>query len=197
MTTVYLIRHGETEWNRRGLYQGTTDIPLNAEGVRQADALAESLRGVSFHAGYASPLRRAADTASAVLRGKGVPLTTVRELREISYGLWQGRGSMPAGRCSPGLEWKWQGSPWSVRFPGGETLDEVRERASRALERIVAAHPGETVLLCGHGHLNRVLLIHALGWPRESFWEIAQPNGACHVLEFNDDDRATLRDHGA
>ncbi len=180
---LYLIRHGETDWNRAGIFQGTTDVPLNAAGHAQAGALGDLLRGVRFDAGYTSPLRRARETAEAVLRGRGVPLVAVPELREISYGLWQGRGSEPAGRCSPGLEWKWKHQPWSVRFPGGETLDEVRERAGRALRRISDAHRGEVVLLSGHGHLNRVLLIHALGWERERFWEIDQRNGCCYRME--------------
>lgn len=183
-TTIFLIRHGETDWNRRGLLQGTSDIPLNGAGRRQAAELAERLAGVRLDAAYTSPLRRARDTAAAVLaRHPGVALATVPELREISYGLWQGRGLAPAGRCNPGLEWRWRGDPWGVRFPGGETLDEVRERAGAAWDRIAAAHPGQTVLVSGHGHLNRVLLIHALQWPRGRFWEIEQPNGGCCVLQ--------------
>lgn len=187
MPTLYLIRHGETDWNRRALYQGTTDTALNARGRAQAEAVAALLRGVDFDAGYTSPLKRARETAETVLRGTGVPLVTVPELREISYGLWQGRGSQPAGRCNPGLEWRWKHDPWSVRFPGGESLDEVRDRAAHAFERIVRAHTGDTVLVCGHGHLNRVLLIHALGWERRRFWEIDQSNGSCYRIEVAED----------
>ncbi|HEV2146641.1 MAG TPA: histidine phosphatase family protein [Longimicrobiaceae bacterium] len=183
MPTIYLIRHGETDWNRRGLYQGTTDVPLNDAGRAQADALGALLREVDFDAGYTSPLRRARATAEAVLRGTGVPLVEVPELRELSYGLWQGRGSEPAGRCNPGLEWRWKQDPWSVCFPGGESLYDVRVRAARAFGRIVDAHPGEAVLVSGHGHLNRVLLIHALGWERDRFWEIEQTNGCCWRIE--------------
>lgn len=180
---AYLIRHGETEWNRRGLYQGTTDVPLSGTGEAQARSLRERLSGVRFDAAYSSPLRRAIDTAEAVLEERDVPVRILPELREISYGLWQGRGSVPAGRCSPGVEWRWRHDPWRVRFPGGETLDEVRRRATAALERIAAAHPEGTVLLSGHGHLNRVLLIHLLGWERERFWEISQSNACCCRVE--------------
>jgi len=186
-TELYLIRHGETDWNRRNLYQGTTDVPLNDAGRAQAQALAERLRGVRFGAAYTSPLRRAADTARAVLGAAEAPLVEVRGLGELCYGLWQGRGQEPGGRCNPGLEWRWRESPWSVRFPGGESLEEVRARAAAAVERIVAAHPGGTVLVSGHGHLNRVLLIHLLGLPRDSFWSIAQPNASCWRLSVDAD----------
>lgn len=187
-TELYLIRHGETDWNRRNLYQGTTDVPLNDTGREQAEALAERLAGVAFDAAYTSPLRRAEDTARAVLGATSVPLMRVRELMELSYGHWQGR--------SPGaaeLELQWRQAPWTVRFPGGESLEDVRMRAAAAVGAIVAAHGGEKVLVSGHGHLNRVLLIHLLGRPRETFWEIAQPNGACWRLEIGIDPETGLR----
>lgn len=187
MPTIYLIRHGETDWNLRGIYQGTTDVPLNAAGRAQAEALGEQLRGVDFDAGYTSPLRRARATAQAVLGGTGVPLVEAPELREMCYGLWQGRGSRPAGRCSPGLEWRFRHDPWSVRIPGGETLHEVRARAARIWERVTGAHWGDVVLLSGHGHFNRVLLIHALGWEPGRFWQIEQTNGGCWRITVPED----------
>jgi broad specificity phosphatase PhoE len=196
MTRIYLVRHGETDWNRLGLYQGTSDVPLNETGRGQAAALAKRLRAVQFDAIYTSPLRRARDTAEAVSQGRSLEPIELPELRELSYGLWQGRGSEPRGRCDAGLEWRWRFAPWSVRFPGGETLAEVEARAAAALRRIRAAHPEGTVLVCGHGHLNRVLLIHALGWPRERFWEIDQPNGECQVLEA-DESGVSLREAAA
>ncbi|HEX8360063.1 MAG TPA: histidine phosphatase family protein [Longimicrobium sp.] len=192
-TELYLIRHGETDWNRLNLYQGTTDVPLNGVGREQAEALAARLGGVAFSAAYTSPLRRAADTARAVLRGTGVPLMKVRELSELSYGLWQGQAPGPGGRCDPAVERQWRQSPWTVRFPGGESLEDVRMRGTAALGAILAAHDGATVLVSGHGHLNRVLLIHLLGLPRESFWEIPQPNAACWRLEIGTDPSTGLR----
>lgn len=185
MTSFYLIRHGETAWNRHGLYQGTSDVPLSRDGVLQAAALARALSGVRFGAAYSSPLARARATAEAVVGGSGPPVETVPELRELSYGLLQGRGPAARARCGAGLERRWRESPWSVRFPGGETLREVRTRAVGALERILRSHPGEAVLLSGHGHLNRVLLIHTLGWNEERFWSVEQPNACCYLLRFS------------
>ncbi|HEX8432442.1 MAG TPA: histidine phosphatase family protein, partial [Longimicrobium sp.] len=89
----------------------------------------------------------------------------------------------------PGLAWRWRERPWEARFPGGESLDEVSERGVAATERIVRAHGGGVVLVSGHGHLNRVLLIHLLGLPRADFWTIDQPNASCTVV--------TLRADGA
>jgi broad specificity phosphatase PhoE len=188
-TRLYLIRHGETDWNRRGIHQGTTDVPLNDDGRAQAAALAEALRGVAFDAAYTSPLSRAVDTARIVLGPSAVPLVTLPGLRELSYGLWQGRGAESARRCDPGLAWRWRERPWEARFPGGESLDEVSERGAAAVDRIAGAHGGGEILVSGHGHLNRVLLIHLLGLPRDHFWSIDQPNACCTVV--------TLRSDGA
>lgn len=185
VTRIYLIRHGETTWNRHGLYQGTADVPLSRAGALQAAALARALSGVRFGAACSSPLSRARATAEAVVGAPGPPVVAIPELREISYGLWQGRGPAARARCAAGLERRWRESPWSVRFPGGETLREVSDRAVGALERILRSHPGETVLLSGHGHLNRVLLIHALGWDEGRFWSIEQPNACCYLLRFS------------
>lgn len=180
---LYLARHGETDWNRLGLCQGTMDVPLNPRGVRQAEELAGHLRAVALDACYTSPLRRALGTAETVLCGRAIETVVLPELRELCYGLWQGRSAYGQARCNPGLEWRWRHSPWTVRFPGGETLAEAQTRAIAALRRIRAAHPGGRVLVCGHGHLNRLLLIHSLGLPRESFWAMEQLNGTCSVLE--------------
>ncbi len=179
MTTVYLVRHGETEWNRLGLLQGTADVPLNAAGREQAAALGRELSSVRFDAAFTSPLRRARDTAEAIVADRGVPFSAVPGLREISYGLWQGRGAAARARCAPGLVWAWRNDPGSVRFPGGESLDDVARRAGAAWDRIVADHPGSTILVSAHGHVNRLLLTHAFGWARERFWSIAQPNACC------------------
>lgn len=179
MTAVYLVRHGETDWNARGLCQGTADVPLNARGRQQAAELSGALAAVRFDAAYTSPLGRARETARAVLARSGLRAAPWPGFSELSYGAWQGlpEASWP-GRTSE----RWREDPWRVSFPGGESLHDVHARVAPAWDRLVSAHAGETVLLAAHGHLNRVLLIHALGWPRDRFWHIAQPNAACTVV---------------
>ena len=176
---MYLVRHGETSWNARGLCQGTADVPLNDRGRAEAARLRERLAGVRFDAAYTSPLGRARETAEALLAQSGLRAARWAAFAELSYGEWQG---MPEAEWPGAAGERWRRDPWSMAFPGGESLDDVHRRAAPAWDRLVAAHPGETVLLAAHGHLNRVLLIHALGWPRHRFWEIAQPNAACTVV---------------
>jgi broad specificity phosphatase PhoE len=181
-TTIYLIRHGETDWNAEDRCQGTSDIPLNARGLAQAAALAELLRSLVFDAAYTSPLIRARQTADCVLRDTGVRAATVPELHEMSYGTYQGLApnDWPAGEAA-----RWAADPWSVTFPDGESLEHVHRRATPVLDRIVSAHAGETVFVSGHGHLNRVLLLHVRGSDRRDFWRIPQPNGCGYVLRYS------------
>lgn len=182
VTRIYLIRHGETDWNRVGLYQGTTDVPLNHRGREQARVVARSLACVRFAAVYTSPLGRARETADVIMGGREMSVIVLPELREICYGLWQGKSFQWLQRTWPAFAHRWRSEPWTVRFPGGETLAELRARVSGVLRRILAVHPGETVLVCGHGHVNRLLLMELAHRPPDDFWKIEQPNGGCTVV---------------
>ncbi len=177
-TIVYLVRHGETAWNAAGRCQGTIDVPLNAVGRAQASALRTALSDVDFSCAYSSPLSRARETAAIVLAGRITPVYTDAALRELSYGRWQGRApnAWPIGSAR-----RWTATPWHMTFPGGECLEDVYRRVTPFWDRLVRAHAGEIVLLVTHGHINRLLLLHALGWPRDRFWAIPQDN-ACYCV---------------
>ena len=154
---------------------------MNTAGVAQVEALASELAHVSFDAAYTSPLTRTRETAAAILRRQRLRAMPVPELIELSYGELQGTTSES---WDPSFATAWHNDPWSVAFPGGESLAMVRDRAVPVLQRIVAMHAGETVLISGHGHLNRVLALHALGRPEHEFWELEQANASALVLEF-------------
>jgi broad specificity phosphatase PhoE len=145
VTIVILARHGETDWNREGRWQGWADPPLNELGRRQAGELAERLRDVPFDAVYTSDLRRAHETAEIVAAPHGAPVVTDEGLREIDVGSWSGL----------------TGAEIQERFgderPDGETREEHRERVRAAAERLIAAHPGERILLVCHGGTMRAL----------------------------------------
>ena len=189
-TRLYLVRHGETDWNAAQRCQGTVDVPLNACGVAQAEALAIALWDVPFDAAYTSPLVRARRTAEAILNRGALPLIAMPDLSEMSYGDRQ--GSTPDSWAEDERT-LWMNEPWRMSFPNGESLDAVRRRTEPAIETIVARHPGQTVLVSGHGHANRVILISAGLCDRDRFWDIAQPNGAAWLLEYDEPNGAASR----
>ncbi len=154
VTTILLARHGETDWNRQGRFQGWADPPLNETGRAQARELARRLADVPFHAVYSSDLRRAHETAVIVAAPHEVPVVVDPDLREIDVGSWSGltRGEIDA------------------RFPGaeyhdGESREQHSARVLAAVVRIAHAHPAERILIVSHGGSLRALRRHALGDP--------------------------------
>lgn len=181
-TVLYLVRHGETAWNRTGRLQGSRDLPLNEVGRRQAAALAERFRSRSISAVFSSPLRRARETAGAILAGRDASLRIVPDLAEMRCGAWEGLDAAERERRYPHAVRAWRERPWQAGIPGAEPLEDVRLRAGRALGAILRESIGTSVVLSGHGFLNRVILLSLLGRPREAFWDLKQPNASCHVL---------------
>ncbi len=165
MTTLLLVRHGETDWNRERRWQGWADPPLNETGREQARALAEELRGAPFDAVYASDLRRAAETAEVLAGPHDVPVVLDAGLREIDVGSWSGLTHAEIAERFPDGE-----------RPDGESREQHVERVLAAVERIARAHPGERVLVVTHGGTLRALHGHTRDEPYH-------PAGNCAVLE--------------
>lgn len=162
MTTFYVIRHGETDWNRSGRWQGHTDTPLNNAGRSQARSLAARLRteGVRFDAIYSSDLARAWETAAIVGEALGMAPQALLALREIDLGRWSGltRAEVIAsdGEIFARIE-----SGEDMPRGGGERFADLYDRAVTAVEYLAAAHPRGTLALVTHGGTARALLLHA------------------------------------
>lgn len=150
MTRLILIRHGETDWNVEGRYQGQADPPLNECGLGQAHHLAEELRGVGLNVLYTSPLRRALQTAQILAGTLGLPLQIEPRLMEIHQGDWQGRLHAEIAAHYPNLFRRWQTEPWTVTLPGGESLAQVQVRVYAAVDEILAQQQGQCVGLVTH-----------------------------------------------
>ena len=164
-TRILLARHGETDWNHIGRWQGHADPPLNELGRRQAAELAERLSHDGISAIYSSDLRRASETALIVGARLGLPVTEDAALREIDVGSWSGltRGEV-AERFPDGFA-RWQAGEIGH---DGETREELTERVVGAVEDVARAHPGETVLVVTHGGAIRALRRHAAGDPGDA-----------------------------
>ncbi|MDQ3957826.1 MAG: histidine phosphatase family protein [Actinomycetota bacterium] len=193
MTTVFLVRHGATEWNHAKKAQGQADIELNDTGYRQAIATAEELSHERIEAVYSSDLRRAYCTAEPIAKTHGVEVATDPDFREIDQGEWEGLHVDEIRR-----RWPDQWGParhYSAR-PGGESPAQVRKRALEALERVVRAHPDGTVVVVSHGGTIRWLSAEALGYDeRRSARLRGLGNGAVvQVRAEIDDGRLVLSD---
>jgi len=150
VTTFILIRHGETDWNIEGRYQGQADPPLNSKGVSQAFQLAEEISKTDINLIYSSPLKRARETAKIVAESLRLPLYTDSRLMEIHQGDWQTRLRSEIEALYPDLFRKWETRPWEVTPPGGETLIKVQERVYKAVEDIATDHRDLCIGLVSH-----------------------------------------------
>ena len=161
MTLVLLVRHGLAEATGDRLYGTTPGIHLSDEGRSQAERLAERLSRVKLSAVYSSPLERCLETAAPVASQRGLDVQILADLGEVDYGSWTGRTFASLRRTA--LWRRVHQLPSSVRFPGGESLTEVQDRAVRAVEEIGANHPRDVVAVISHGDVIRLLLAHYAG----------------------------------
>ena len=196
MTQIILVRHGQTPWNKDKIFRGSRDIPLNDQGREEARLAGEWLKGEAIHAAYASPLSRALDTAHAIARHHSLPIADLPGLTDLCYGDWEGMPLTEVKVKFADLYRQWETAPATVRFPGGETLDEVRDRALAAVEAVVRRHPGQIVLLAAHRAVNKVLIAAFIGLDNSHFWRIGQDTTAInrfdrvgdawHLMSLND-----------
>jgi broad specificity phosphatase PhoE len=174
MTRIILVRHGRTPWNKDKIFRGSRDIPLDEVGREEASLLAEWLRGETIHAAYTSPLSRSRDTAEAIAKPHGIKVVDHPGLSDLVYGDWEGVSLAEVKVKFDDLYRQWETSPHSVRFPGGETLDELRTRSLAAVDEVVQRHPDQVVLLSAHRAVNKVLIAAFIGLDNSHFWRIAQ-----------------------
>ncbi|NLG95925.1 MAG: MSMEG_4193 family putative phosphomutase [Chloroflexi bacterium] len=184
MTTVLLIRHGDNSMVGKRLAGRLPGVHLNKNGKKQAQQLAEALCKAPIKAIYSSPLERAVETAEPLAKALNLPIQIASGLIELDYGEWQGKTLKQLGRRKL---WKVvQEKPSEMRFPQGESFEEVRRRAAAEIDRIVAAHEEKDLVACfSHGDVIRLLLAHYLGMPLDLFQRVAASTASISVIHFD------------
>ena len=182
-TTLIFVRHGETDWNRLVRYRGRVDIPLNSIGMRQAELTAKY---IAAHwkpvCVYSSPLSRALSTAQDIANECRIVLKVDSGLSDTNYGEWQGLTPGEVNEKWPGSLSKWFKSPHLVKFPGGETLSEVRNRARNTVNQLAIRHEGAAIVLVSHTDVIRLIMMSLLGIGLNRFWRLRQDNCAISLV---------------
>jgi broad specificity phosphatase PhoE len=163
-TTLLIVRHGQTAWNKDLRFRGRADLPLNETGLNQAEAVARHI-AAEFQpvALLSSPLQRTRQTAEAIARTTRLNLQVEETLIDLDYGQFSGLSPAEAEAEFPELYRAWLSVPHTVRFPAGESLDDVRARLTDLLGRVTDLYPNQQVILVTHQVVCRVLLCHLLG----------------------------------
>ena len=184
-TRIYLIRHGETEFNRQGVFRGRLDIDLNDVGIKQAGETGRALMGEGIAYVLTSPLKRAVATARTVSECLGVGYEADEAFNNINLGSWQGVPKNKVKQDYP-EEWgKWTTEPEHLILPGGESVEDVKRRASVRIDEVIRAREGAFAIVT-HRSVIKVLAAHMLGVPPPYFWKFYIDNAAYSVFEYNE-----------
>jgi probable phosphoglycerate mutase len=184
LTRVILIRHGQTVWNKGDRFRGQIDLDLDDVGLRQAEAIAYHVKHWPVSHLFSSPLKRARQTAQAVADIMSLDTKQVDGFNDINYGQWQGRTPSAMAVEHPDLYHLWRTQPDLVTFPEGEGLNQIRNRATSALEELLTRYPGKTIVIVSHKVVCKLIILHVLGLDSSHFWNVEQDNGAINILEF-------------
>jgi len=185
---IYLMRHGETEWNKEKKLQGQSDIPLNPYGIKLAEITSEALSSVSFDWAFSSPLSRAEKTAEIMCRGRELPIQTDDRLKEFNFGIAEGLYFSEVTRAvsSPIHDCFYHPAAYRKAVEGGETIDEIESRTMDFMNRSIKPLEkkcGNILVVC-HGGVIRAIINSIRHTPPEMFWDsVSEGNCAVNLIE--------------
>jgi probable phosphoglycerate mutase len=184
VTSIYLVRHGQTAWNKEEIFRGRTDVPLDETGLKQAELAGQYFKEMEIHAIYSSPLSRAWQTAQKIAQIQTVKVEPLEGILDMSFGDWEGHAHQEIRKMDEETYRQWVESPHLVKLPGGESLDDVRGRAMAALEEVLRKHSEKTIVLVSHRVVCKVMICAILGLDNSHFWQIAQDTTAINLIQY-------------
>jgi len=183
---ILLFRHGETANSKEVCFNGHYDVELSERGQKQFQHWADILKQQSFKAVYSSDLQRTRNSAQFIGQKHGLEPVTYSDLRELSFGTWEGMSVSEVERNFPGQMKKRMESVATFQADGGETYSQLQARVIPKFEEIVALHPNEQIAMVCHGGVNRVILGYLLGIPIDRIFRIHQDYAALNVIQYYD-----------
>jgi len=182
---IYVVRHGETLWNKEEVFRGRKDVPLNGTGEKQAEKVGIYFSHIPIDRIVSSPLARARQTAEAISITTSVAVETMEELTDMNFGIWEGLPLREVEKryCVDfGL---WKTSPEKLRIETGETLAVVRDRVSAGLAKITCGQEAAVVVVT-HRVICKILVLQALNMGNEHFWDMKYDPASITLLERKD-----------
>lgn len=182
MTKIYIVRHGETQWNKEEVFRGRKDIPLNETGQKQAEMVGLYFRNKGINRILSSPLVRAVQTAEAVWKTTGVAVETKDAFTDINFGIWEGLPLREVEERYPGDFGAWKTSPENLMIENGETLETVRKRISMGLAATLSVTEG-TIVVVTHRVICKLIVLDCLKIGNEHFWDLKYDPASLTLLE--------------
>ena len=185
MKKIYLIRHGESEWNILKKIQGQKDIPLTKKGIQQAKLVGKRLMDENINKIYSSDLKRAYDTAKIIGDYIKIEPVYTKGFREINFGIWEGLSNNIMNREYRDEIYLWRKEPEKLKIQGAETLYEVQERAINSLNAIVHSED-ENILIVSHGVTLKTMILGLLNMDLAYFKNLTIDNVGLSIIEFRE-----------
>lgn len=191
--TLYLVRHGRTEWNEQGLLQGAKNSPLTPQGIEGAKRTGQKLKQIDFTAVYTSQLQRTIDTAQYILAGKNSPIIPLAQLNEQDFGAWEGQSIAELKQTENQEFYAMQHQPEAYQaLNGGETYAQLAQRVEQAIQQITQNHQQGNILIVSHGHTLRLLLalINNIPWQqhRDPELSVSLANTAISIVKYQENE---------
>lgn len=187
MTKLYMVRHGETEWNKVSKVQGRTDIELSDKGIKQAQLLAKRLACEDINFVYSSSLKRALRTAEIAAEHKKCRIVKSDKYHEICLGPWEGMTINEIKEKFSEHFRVYKEDPANFKLPGAETFVDLTERTYNAIMEIVSCHKGGNILLVSHGTAIKAAIIRILGIDINNYTKFRIDNASISVIDFPED----------
>lgn len=184
--TIYIVRHGQTEWNLLGKTQGHGNSDLTPKGIEQAELLADSMTKYPIDYIYSSDLGRAYQTAEIIGNKLNIELEKTEALREMNFGTWEGRIIKDIIEEDPELYKMWRNEPHLAKIPQGETLSQIKERTDAFIKEINEKYDGKHIVLVTHSLCARIMLLSFLDSDVKNIYRINQANTALNIIELRD-----------
>jgi alpha-ribazole phosphatase len=188
LTKLYLMRHGETDWNKNSIFQGQTDIDLNKKGIEEAKKTAQVFDDLKLDFIYSSDLIRTKKTALFIARPKKMKINESKKIREISFGDWEGLNYKEIEEKFPDNLAKWRDDPLNNNPIGGEKLLNFKARIKNFFQEILTKNQGKKILVVTHGGVIKMYLTIVLAMKSKDFWKFQIDNCSITELKFYDND---------
>ena len=178
MITLYLVRHGETEWNKSGRYQGSTDVALSDMGMAQAEKVASYFKDIPLDGVITSPLQRARITAEGIAKSHGMELEIVPALQELCFGDWEGKTFSEIDQLWPGMISEMYHHPDQLRLPHGESFLDCPVRTMTFMKELLSRGDHKSYAIVSHGAALRTVICAMIDIPLSCSWNMGLSNAS-------------------
>ena len=192
MITLYLVRHGETVWNKAGKYQGTADISLSELGEKQSEKTIQWFQDKKIDKVFSSPLKRAKVTAEGIAFATKASLEIKNDLRELCFGAWEGKTFLEIEEQWPGMIEDMYHNPEDLQIPDGETFRECQIRCMKAINEIISREDNKTYVIVCHGAALRTIICDMIDISLKKSWNMSLSNASISCIQVYPNDMNVL-----